>query len=290
MMFGLARSTAVHLIEADRPTLVDAGAAATAPTVIGALDRLGMKRIDAIALTHIHFDHAGGTGQLLQRFPDARVYVPERVAAHLVDPTRLIEGVKSVWGEQTEQLFGLPLPVAEERIIPVAGGDRIDLGDRELSVLATPGHTRAHVSYLDDKSGSLFCGDALGIHLPSLEVVRPATPPADFSLEDALASIELIRGAGADHLLIGHFGLVAGEPDLVCDRAAAALNDWWEIFERERLEAEGSEDLLRRVHCALEAGTEPALPGQRRLLETVNPAWLNISGMTMASERVRSGT
>jgi len=289
-MFGQPGSTAVHLVPSGTPALVDAGAASTAETVEGTLRRQGVDRVEAVLLTHIHLDHAGGTGDLLRAFPDAKAYVPERVARHLIDPSRLIEGVRSVWGERTEELFGLPVPVPAERVVKVADGDTIELGDRTIVALATPGHTRAHLAYLDEKDGSLFCGDALGIHLPAVDVVRPATPPADFSLEDSLASIERIREAGARRLYVAHYGLLDGDPGDACDRATAALERWWELFERERPEAQGDEDLVRRMHCALEGSIEPVRPRQRRLLETVNPTWLNVSGMTLAADRVRSGT
>jgi glyoxylase-like metal-dependent hydrolase (beta-lactamase superfamily II) len=289
MMFGLPRSTAAHLVPASRPALVDVGSDSTVPAVTAALSQIGVDRLEAIVLTHIHFDHAGGAGQLARRFEDVPVYAPERVIKHLIDPGRLTEGVRSVWGDQTETLFGLPEPVPSDRVVPLKDGDRIDLGDRSLLAIATPGHTRAHLSYLDESSGALICGDALGINLPNFDVVRPATPPADFSLEESLGSIERIRKSGASEAYAAHFGLVPGDLDRNCDRAATALERWWEMFERERFEAHGEEDLLRRVHCALEADLEPIRPGQRRTLETVNPAWLNLSGMSIAASRVGPG-
>lgn len=287
MMFGQPGSTAVHLVTAERPALIDAGAATTAEAVASAVGRRGTGSIEAVALTHIHFDHAGGTGDLLRRFPEATVYVPEKVARHLVDPSRLTEGVRSVWGDRTEELFGLPAPVPAERIVTVGDGDAIDLGDRTLRVVATPGHTRAHVAYLDESDGSLFCGDAMGISLPALDVMRPATPPADFSLEDSLTSIRRIRELGAERLYVAHFGRLPDGTEIACDRASEALERWWDLFVRERAEANGTEDLVRRMHCALEASIEPVRPAQRRRLETVNPTWLNVSGMTMAADRAQ---
>lgn len=285
-MFGSPGSTAAHLIPAARPALVDVGSASTADAVLGGLRERGVERIDAIVLTHIHLDHAGAAGRLAEIFPEATVYIHERVAALLSEPAPLVEGVRSVWGDRTETLFGLPVPVAAERVVPLSDGDEIDLGDRVLTAVATPGHTRAHLSFLDESSRAMVCGDALGIKIPASRVMRPATPPADFSFSDALASIERIRDLDAGSLHVAHFGSAGPDPRTACDLATEALTAWHEAFLREREYAESDEELLRRFHCALEAGLEPVTPVVRRQLETVNPAWLNVAGMTREADRL----
>lgn len=289
-MFDLAGSTASHLINAPKPALIDVGSASTTENVIEALGSHGVDSVDSIVLTHIHFDHAGGAGHLAERFPNATVYIHERVAPYLTDPEPLIEGVRSVWGDKTETLFGLPKAIPAERVRPINDGDQIDLGDRVLTAIGTPGHTRAHLAFLDEATRAVVCGDAIGIRIPSSPVMRPATPPADFSFTDALTSIERIRDLGADSLHIAHFGPTGPDPETTCDRAAAALASWHEAFLREREYADSDEDLLRRFHCALEAGLETVSPVVRRKLEVVNPAWLNVAGMTLEANRLaRSG-
>ena len=288
-MFGTAGSTAAYLIDSPEPALVDAGAASTVDAVLAELEARRAGEIRSIVLTHIHFDHAGGAGHLAERFPEATIYIHERVAPYLSDPAPLIEGVRSVWGEKTEALFGLPVPVPAERVRAIGDGELIDLGDRSLRAVATPGHTRAHLSFLDEGSGALICGDALGIHLPGAPVVRPATPPADFSLTDALASIERIRELGAGSLHVAHFGIAGPDPATACDHAAAALTEWHELFLRRREYADDDEELLREFHCGLEAGVETVSPAMRRRLEQVNPAWLNVAGMTLEAKRLARG-
>jgi len=289
LMFDLSESTASYLIDAPRPTLVDVGSASTFNAVMTGLNARDIDHIDSIVLTHIHFDHAGGAGHLAERFPQATVYIHERVAKHLTDPGPLTEGVRSVWGEQTERLFGLPRPIPAERIQPISDGDLIDLGDRKLRAISTPGHTRAHLSFLDEGTGAAICGDALGIQIPGSAVMRPATPPADFSFPDAVNSIELLRDLHAASLHVAHFGPALTDPQTTCDRALEVLRKWHEAFLSEREYAENDEDLLRRFHCSLEASLEPVSPVVRRRLETVNPAWLNISGMTMEADRLARG-
>jgi glyoxylase-like metal-dependent hydrolase (beta-lactamase superfamily II) len=287
MMFGEPEMMASHLIPGPHPAIVDAGPANTADNVIEALEALGVTRLDSIILTHIHFDHAGGAGRLAERFPDATVYIPSRVARHLADPAGLTESVKSVWGPRTEELFGFPVAIDPERIQGLDDGDTIDLGDRKLEAIATPGHTRAHMSYLDQKTGAMMCGDALGLQLPGSRIIRPSSPPADYSRADTIASIERIRATQPSSLHLAHFGLARQDPYATCDRAITAINDWHESFLNKHEDSEGEEDLLRRLNACVEAKLEPVSPSVRRGFEAVNPTWLNIAGMTGELERAR---
>jgi glyoxylase-like metal-dependent hydrolase (beta-lactamase superfamily II) len=285
MMFGEAEMMAAHLLPGPKPCLIDPGPANTAAGLISNLEALGVDELDSIVLTHIHFDHAAGTGMLARRYPEAMVYIHERVAGHLVDPTKLIEGVRSVWGEKTHELFGSPEPVDAGRVVALEDNDRIDLGDRSLDVLATPGHTRAHMAFLDEQTGALFCGDALGVKLPSSEVIRPSTPPADFSLPDALSSIERLSQAGARSVHLPHFGLSSTGPDAVFAQATEALNRWHESFLRNRDAADSDLDLQRRLNACVEASLEPVTPITRKGFEAINPVWLNIAGLSGEARR-----
>ncbi|MEX0620771.1 MAG: MBL fold metallo-hydrolase [Solirubrobacterales bacterium] len=276
---------AAQLLPGAKMCLIDPGPANTAVNVIAALEALGVAELDSIVLTHVHFDHAGGTGRLAGRFPDATIYVHERVARHLVDPGQLIAGVKSVWGEQTEDLFGLPMPIDQSRIVALEDGARIDLGDHSLDVIATPGHTRSHLAFLDDQTGALFCGDALGIQLPSSRVIRPSTPPSDFSLEDTFNSIRRLGEINAETVHLPHFGQTRTGPDQVFDQAAESLNRWHESFLQNRDGAQNDLDLRRRLNACVEASLESVTPATRKGFEAINPVWLNIAGMTAEAER-----
>jgi len=285
MMFGEPGMMAAHLLPGPKPCLIDPGPANTAAHVIAELEAMGVTELDSIVLTHIHFDHAAGTGLLAERFPDATVYIHGRVAGHLIDPERLIAGVKSVWGEETEKLFGLPKSVDQSRIVALKDGARIDLGDRSLEVIAAPGHTRAHMAFLDDQTGALFCGDALGVQLPSSGVIRPSTPPSDFSLADTLASIRRLAEVKATSIHLPHFGRTSSGPDRVFDEASEALNRWYESFLRNRDAADNDLDLQRRLNACVEASLEPVTPVTRKGFEAINPVWLNIAGMAAEADR-----
>ncbi|MEO8423774.1 MAG: MBL fold metallo-hydrolase [Actinomycetota bacterium] len=227
-MGGRERYTAAYLLHADEPALVETGPGTSVDPVTLALDALGIEP-DALAhivLTHIHLDHAGGVGALAARFPRATVWVHERGARHLADPSRLVESATRVYGEdRMASLFGPVAPVPAKRIRVLEDRGVLDMGGRSLLALDTPGHASHHLALVDSSTGVVFTGDALGIHVPDLPVLRPATPPPDFDLELAVASIERIRDAARSTLLFAHFGPIA-DVGRTCDLAVRRLNEW----------------------------------------------------------------
>jgi glyoxylase-like metal-dependent hydrolase (beta-lactamase superfamily II) len=260
-----ARYTAAYLLDATETTLVETGPGTSVEPVAAALGRLGIapEELAHIVLTHIHLDHAGGVGQLARRFPRATVWVHERGAPHLVDPSRLVASTARAWGEaEMRELFGPTAPLEADRVRPLRDGDTITLGGRELSVLDTPGHASHHVALVDSGSGAVFTGDALGIHVPDLPVLRPATPPPEFDLERYVASIERIRRAARSILLFAHFGPLA-DVDATCDLAIRRVRDWASVAERSLRETDDPEELTSRLEAAaladVETGAETTL-------------------------------
>ena len=260
-----ARYTAAYLLDAAEPTLVETGPGTSVEPVVAALDHLGIepRALAHIVLTHIHLDHAGGVGQLAERFPMATVWVHERGAPHLVDPSRLVASTARVWGErEMRELFGPAEPVSDERVRPLHHADVIRSGDRELEVLDTPGHASHHVALVDSRTGAVFTGDALGIHVPDLPVLRPATPPPEFDLERYVASIERIRSAAASILLFAHFGPLA-DVDATCDLAIQRVRDWASVVEDGVRDGDDPEELAARLESTaladIETGAEATL-------------------------------
>jgi glyoxylase-like metal-dependent hydrolase (beta-lactamase superfamily II) len=264
-MGGRARYTAGYLLDAAEPTLVETGPGTSVGSVTAALDHLGIApdELAHIALTHIHLDHAGGVGSLSRRFPRAAIWVHERGVPHLAEPTRLVASTARVWGErEMQELFGPVEPVPEGRLHPLEDGDVIELGDRYLDVLATPGHATHHVALVDSRSGAVLTGDALGIHVPDLPVLRPATPPPEFDLERYVASIERIRAAARSILLFAHFGPLS-EVDATCDLAIRRVRDWAGVVEVALRDTEDPDELSSRLEAAalddIETGADATL-------------------------------
>lgn len=278
-MQEIPAATAAFVVTGRQIALVDCGTAASLPATEAALAAAGVDSLDWIVLTHVHLDHAGAAGALARRHPRAKIAVHERAARHLVDPARLIAGVRAVYGEASDRLWGVPEPVPAERVVTLTDGDEIDLGGRVLRAVATPGHTRTHLAFLDEESGVACVGDALGIWLPGSDATRPASPPADFSLADAIASIERLRALDTTALWPAHFGAATTDPAAMCDRAIEALRCWHALVDLERRRPTGTGDLAERVGAAIARRQGRSGRDAQRRLELVNPVWLNVAGI-----------
>ena len=294
-MGGRARYTAAYLLEATETALVETGPGTSVEPVTAALGSLGVAPDDLahIVLTHIHLDHAGGVGRLSERFPRATVWVHQRGAPHLLDPARLVASTARVWGEiEMRELFGPTEPVASGRVRPLEDTDTIALGDRDLLVLETPGHASHHVALVDSRTGSVFTGDALGIHVPDLPVLRPATPPPEFDLERYVDSIERIRKAASSVLLFAHFGPL-DEVDATCDLAIRRVRDWAGVVQEGVRAGNDPDELVARLETAaladIETGAEAALDLEQledrlRLLSSIR---MNAQGLARYWEKRR---
>jgi glyoxylase-like metal-dependent hydrolase (beta-lactamase superfamily II) len=223
--------------------IVDPGPASTLTAVVEALAGRGLtlKDASAILLTHVHLDHAGACGNIVEANPAIEVYVHERGAPHLVDPTRLVQSATRLFGADMDRLWGPMLPVPEARVRILRDRDRLVLGDRRLEVAYTPGHAVHHVSYLDEATGTMFVGEVAGLRIWNTPFVYPPTPPPDIDIEGWAASLKRVSAWHAERLFIPHFG--------VTDHALAEHFDaCWERLLRDRetvrrsLEEEGTDE------------------------------------------------
>jgi glyoxylase-like metal-dependent hydrolase (beta-lactamase superfamily II) len=185
--------------------LVDPGPESSLDTLLAGLDGEAPR---ALLLTHIHLDHAAATGAMVRRWPDLEVYVHERGAPHLIDPAKLLASAERLYGEQMQRLWGEIVPVPEENVRVLSGGESV-LGMR---VAYTPGHASHHVCYLHEESGTAFVGDVAACRIPGVDLVVPPTPPPDIDVEVWEESIATVEGWAPERLALTHFGAVEDVP------------------------------------------------------------------------------
>jgi glyoxylase-like metal-dependent hydrolase (beta-lactamase superfamily II) len=227
--------------------LVDPGPGSTLGTLLQAL---GDWRPRALLLTHIHLDHAGASGALVERCPELEVYVHERGAPHLVSPDRLLESARRLYGEDMDRLWGEMLPVPESALRVLAGGER--LLDGEFEVQYTPGHASHHVSYLHD--GTAYVGDAGGVRISPGSLTVPPTPPPDIDVEAWHESIERIRAWRPARLVMTHFGASDAVDDQL-DELGRRLDEWAELAR-----SSDQNEFIAAVQRQIADGSDPDLP------------------------------
>ena len=201
--------------------VVDPGPASSVDALV---DALGGEAPRALLLTHIHLDHAGATGVLCRAFPSLTVYVHERGAPHLVDPTKLLASAERLYGDDMERLWGEVAPVPAERVHALRGGETVE----GMRVAYTPGHASHHVCYLDEDSGEAFVGDVAGVRLPGSTYTVAPTPPPDIDLEAWFASLDLVESWSPSALCLTHFGC-HGDVGEQLDRIRTALRQRAEL-------------------------------------------------------------
>ncbi len=293
-MAGCEQVTAGYLIRTERPCLVETGTAPSAPVVSDALASLGIGPGDlaTVVVTHIHLDHAGGTGDIARLFPNAQVVVHERGARHLADPSRLMASARMVWGDQLGALFGELAPTPAERITAVDQTGTVDLGGgRRLDSHYSPGHARHHVGLIDSASGDLYVGDAAGVYVPETGDLRPATPPPDFDLDAALQSLRTFAALRPTRLLFSHYGPV-GAVEETLGRAADEINVWVEETRRARGQGLGLDhaaamvvERTRQRYAILRDDADPELAAK---YERVGGSTANVAGIAGWLERTQA--
>ena len=278
LLGGWERVTAGYLVQGDAPVLVETGSQSSVPTLLALLDGLnvGPHDLAGVIVTHIHLDHAGGVGDVARAFPDATVYVHEKGARHLADPSRLVASAAQVYGALLDSLYGRLDPTAPERIRVLNDGDEVVVGTgHTLTAVDSPGHAKHHLAVHDSESGILFAGDAVGVRLPDAGVLRPATPPPDFDLGQALASLRRFAVRSPSGIALAHYGLVP-DPGTVLEEAAATLSRWAAVAEQAWRAGTDVAAALEAAFAAELAGVDEA---HRQKLETLNGVHSNAAGL-----------
>jgi glyoxylase-like metal-dependent hydrolase (beta-lactamase superfamily II) len=211
----LGRDRVIGAFEVADGVIVDPGPASCVDTLLEQVEPR------ALLLTHIHLDHAGATGVLVRRNPELKVYVHERGAPHLIDPSRLLKSAAQLYGDEMEHLWGEVAPVPEENITVLSGGETVE-GCR---VAYAPGHASHHVVYLHEDSGEALVGDVAGVRVPPGDLVVAPTPPPDIDVEAWNRSLDQLEEWRPERLCLTHFGTVDDVPGQV-ERLRTWLAEW----------------------------------------------------------------
>ncbi|MGO3127338.1 MAG: MBL fold metallo-hydrolase [Luteimonas sp.] len=248
---------AAYLVESQgRAALIDCGTATCAQTVLQAIDAAGVSRdaVDWLLVTHVHLDHAGAAGPLIQALPNAKLVVHPRGAPHMIDPTKLIAGAKLVYGEAMfERDHAGMLPVPADRVVIADDGHVVELAGRPLLCVDTPGHALHHYSVWDAATRSWFAGDTFGLSYRELDTARgafilPTTSPVQFDPDQMHASVEKLLAKSPVSIRIAHYGEVTE-----CARLAADLHAQVDAMVAITQAAHGHDDRHARIVDGLTA-------------------------------------
>jgi glyoxylase-like metal-dependent hydrolase (beta-lactamase superfamily II) len=277
LLGGWHQVTAGYLVTGDAPVLVETGSQTSVPHLLAALAELNADPGDlsGVAVTHIHLDHVGGFGDVAAAFPEATIYVHEKGARHLVDPTRLVNSAALVYGELLDSLYGRLTATPAERVQVLYDGDEVVVStNRTLTTVDSPGHAKHHLALHDSDSGLLFAGDAVGVRLPDVGILRPATPPPDFDLDAALTSLRRFADRRPAGIALAHFGLVP-DPLAILEEAEGILRQWAEVAEAAWRDGRDIAAALDERFAADLSGVDPE---QREKLDTLNGIHSNAAG------------
>lgn len=225
--------TGTYVINETALTLVEVGPSPSVKYIKKGLEQLGHTLLDVkyIIVTHVHLDHAGGAGVLLQLCPNAKLIVHPRGARHLIDPKKLAAGARAIYGDSFSEIYDPIVPVPEERVITKTEGDTLEIGPNcTLEFWDTPGHAKHHISIYDPVSNGIFTGDTVGILYERLlndgvEFYLPSTSPNHFNPNDMHASIRRVHEKNVDRIYYGHFGMTENPTEALKQTA-----EWLDIF------------------------------------------------------------
>jgi glyoxylase-like metal-dependent hydrolase (beta-lactamase superfamily II) len=263
------------IVERGRAAFVDTGTNFAVPRLLAALAGagVGVDAVDYVIPTHVHLDHAGGAGLLMQRLPHARLVVHPRGARHLVDPARLLRSATGVYGAaEVERAYGMPVPVPAERVVKTGDGTTVELAGRPLVFLDTPGHAMHHHCVWDATSRAFFTGDTFGLSYRDFDTARgawimPTTTPVQFQPEALRRSIGRMLAFAPEHMFLTHYGRVGD----VARLGALLLGQLDEMVAVARAAPTGADR-----HAALVRG-----------LEAIHLRSLRAHGVTLSDARIR---
>ena len=227
MMENKESRMACYYIDSKDPILIEVGPSNSFPYLISGLETIGISGIKRSAITHLHLDHVGGIGHMVNKYKDHFVYIHELGVKHLPNPQKLWNAVSSIYGEEwLKNNWGEILPTPERNIVSLNDNQKLKLDkDRYLHSIYSPGHAKHHYTFYDQTSGTLFMGDTLGLIYPHGDVVQPNLPPPDFNKEVLFATLNKLKNLELNQLAIAHFGIHT-DPYYLIDQAMERIDEW----------------------------------------------------------------
>ncbi|MGQ0697117.1 MAG: MBL fold metallo-hydrolase [Panacagrimonas sp.] len=271
------RLDAIHLIvEKGHAAFVDTGTYESVPLMLAALERLGIgvDAVDYVILTHVHLDHAGGAGLLMQALPNAKLVVHPRGAPHMIDPSKLWAGTVAVYGEERARKdYGELVPVPRERVIEAADGFSVSLAGRRLSFLDSPGHAKHHFCVHDESAGALFTGDTFGLSYRELDqdgraFIFPTTTPTQFDPKALHASIDRLLALTPRAIYLTHYSEIRD-----VQRLGADLHRLVDAHEQLGLAWADCADPVQR-EAGLTAGVHDLVVAEARRADASEALWV----------------
>ncbi len=265
------------MVEGAEVAIIETGTAYTVEAITSVLGNLGMS-LDAVRYvvpTHVHLDHAGGAGLLMQRCENATLVVHPRGARHMANPERLIAGVIAVYGKDAyDTLYGEIVPVPEARILVAEDGAVIQLGGRTLEIRHTPGHAEHHFCVWDPATKGWFSGDTFGLsyrfdELGDERFILPTTTPVQFDPEKLLDSLDVLMSYEPERMYLTHYGVLE-QPSRYVQSLREQIRDWSQVA----LTLEKSDD--REQQLARQLG--------EMIGERVRTLWPNVDFKAIAEE------
>lgn len=225
--------TGTYVINESELTLIEIGPSPSVRYIKKGLEELGhtLQEVKYIIVTHVHLDHAGGAGFMLQHCPNAQLIVHPRGARHLIDPQKLAAGARAIYGDSFSEIYDPIVPVPEDLVIIKTEGDILEIGPNcTLEFWDTPGHAKHHISIYDPVSNGIFTGDTVGIRYERLlydgvELYLPTTSPNHFNPNDMHASIKRVLEKNVDRIYYGHFGMTENT-----EEALKKVADWLNVY------------------------------------------------------------
>ncbi len=286
-------SDAFLVVGGSKLALVETSAASRIHEVVAGVQQAGYDPadLDYMIPTHIHMDHAGGLGQLAQRFTRPRVVLHEAGARHMIDPSRLIESTRQVFGDQYEEMYGIVMPVPADRVWTVRGGESIELEDRSLRMHAAPGHAPHHIVLQDSRTGFVFAGEAAGWYHHEGDVYTPAAAPPAFDPNLAIDTYRMVAGLRPARIVHSHCG-VFPDVERALREAEETTRDYGDIVLAAVREGADADGVRQRLAAYLEGriAISPAgrrLPPERRAAVAAGAGGMAVSAYTVYFRRAK---